>query len=92
MLQPVPDRGAGAGREKLAKISGRDAVFFCNRAARPRGRDQARAGTARQGIADPAIVVMDKAFTAGPLQRSGHGNKKVQTGFEPLVSGFVRVS
>src|SRR5439155_585042 len=45
-----------------------------------------------KGVERPGIVVMDKAFhgrTHATL--SATGNRKVQQGFEPLVTGFVRV-
>src|SRR6267378_3961851 len=45
-----------------------------------------------RGIAEPAIVVMEKAFHGRSLATlSATGSRKVQAGFEPLVSGFVRV-
>jgi len=43
-------------------------------------------------IENPAIVVMEKAFHGRTLATlSATGSRKVQAGFEPLVSGFVRV-
>jgi acetylornithine aminotransferase len=43
-------------------------------------------------VESPAIVVMDKAFHGRTLATlSATGNRKVQAGFEPLVTGFVRV-
>ena len=46
----------------------------------------------QQGIESPAIIVMEKAFHGRTLATlSATGNRKVQAGFEPLVSGFVRV-
>jgi len=71
-----------------------DEVFFCNsgleanecaiKIARKYGHDR--------GIAEPAIVVMEKAFHGRSLATlSATGSRKVQAGFEPLVSGFVRV-
>ena len=80
--------------EKLAKISGMDAVFFCNSGceANEAAIKLARLYGHGKGIETPAIVVMDKAFHGRTLATlSATGNKKVQTGFEPLVSGFVRV-
>ena len=45
-----------------------------------------------RGIAEPAIIVMEKAFHGRSLATlSATGSRKVQAGFEPLVSGFVRV-
>jgi acetylornithine aminotransferase len=88
----IPDQEAAADR--IAEITGLDEVFFCNsgleaneaaiKIARKYGHDR--------GIAEPAIVVMEKAFHGRSLATlSATGSRKVQAGFEPLVSGFVRV-
>jgi acetylornithine aminotransferase len=80
--------------EKLAKISGMDAAFFCNSGceANEAAIKLARLHGHGKGVASPAIVVMDKAFHGRTLATlSATGNKKVQAGFEPLVPGFVRV-
>jgi acetylornithine/N-succinyldiaminopimelate aminotransferase len=88
----IPDQEAAADR--IAEITGLDEVFFCNsgleaneaaiKVARKYGHDR--------GIAEPAIVVMEKAFHGRSLATlSATGSRKVQAGFEPLVSGFVRV-
>jgi len=46
----------------------------------------------RKGLSDPHIVVMESSFHGRTLATlSATGNRKVQAGFEPLVSGFVRV-
>jgi acetylornithine aminotransferase len=88
----IPDQEAAADR--VAEITGLDEVFFCNsgleateasiKVARKYGHDK--------GIAEPAIVVMEKAFHGRSLATlSATGSRKVQAGFEPLVQGFVRV-
>ncbi|HUL91142.1 MAG TPA: aspartate aminotransferase family protein [Burkholderiales bacterium] len=80
--------------EKLAKISGTDAVFFCNSGceANEAAIKLARLYGHGKGIGSPSIVVMDKAFHGRTLATlSATGNRKVQVGFEPLVPGFVRV-
>jgi acetylornithine aminotransferase len=88
----IPDQEAAADR--VAAITGLDEVFFCNsgleaneaaiKVARKYGHDR--------GIAEPAIIVMEKAFHGRSLATlSATGSRKVQAGFEPLVSGFVRV-
>ena len=80
--------------DRIAAITGLDEVFFCNsgleanecaiKVARKYGHDR--------GIAEPAIVVMEKAFHGRSLATlSATGSRKVQAGFEPLVQGFVRV-
>jgi len=91
-LWRIPDQEAAADR--IAEITGLDEIFFCNsgleanecaiKIARKYGHDK--------GIAEPAIVVMEKAFHGRSLATlSATGSRKVQAGFEPLVSGFVRV-
>ena len=80
--------------EKLAKISGTDAVFFCNSGceANEAAIKLARLHGHGKGVDTPAIVVMDNAFHGRTLATlSATGNRKVQAGFEPLVPGFVRV-
>lgn len=80
--------------DKLAAISGMDRVFFCNSGceANEAAIKLARLYGHNKGIENPAIVVMDKAFHGRTLATlSATGNRKVQAGFEPLVSGFVRV-
>jgi len=45
-----------------------------------------------RGIAAPAIIVMEQSFHGRTLATlSATGNRAAQQGFEPLVSGFVRV-
>jgi len=79
---------------RLCELSGLTNVFFCNsgleaneaalKIARKYGHDR--------GVAEPAIIVMEKAFHGRSLATlSATGSRKVQAGFEPLVSGFVRV-
>ena len=91
-LWRIPDQEKAADR--IAEITGLDEVFFCNsgleaneaaiKVARKYGHDR--------GVAEPAIVVMEKAFHGRSLATlSATGSRKVQAGFEPLVSGFVRV-
>jgi len=80
--------------DKLAAISGMDAAFFCNSGceANEAAIKLARLYGHGKGVEKPAIVVMDRAFHGRTLATlSATGNRKVQAGFEPLVSGFVRV-
>jgi acetylornithine aminotransferase len=80
--------------EKLAKMSGTDAAFFCNSGceANEAAIKLARLHGHGKGVDSPAIVVMEKAFHGRTLATlSATGNRKVQAGFEPLVPGFVRV-
>jgi acetylornithine aminotransferase len=87
---PLQERLASA----LCDVSGLSSVFFCNsgleanegaiKIARKFGHDR--------GIERPEIIVYEKAFHGRSIATlSATGNTKVQTGFEPLVEGFVRV-
>ena len=80
--------------EKLVELSGLSNAFFCNsgleanegalKIARKFGHDK--------GIERPEIIVYEKAFHGRSLATlSATGNPKIQTGFGPLVEGFVRV-
>ena len=80
--------------DKLAAISGMDKVFFCNSGceANEAAIKIARLYAKGKGVENPAIVVMEKAFHGRTLATlSATGSRKVHAGFEPLVSGFVRV-
>jgi acetylornithine/N-succinyldiaminopimelate aminotransferase len=80
--------------ERLAALSGMDRVFFCNSGceANEAAIKLARLYGHQKGIEHPEIIVMDKAFHGRTMATlSATGNRKVQAGFEPLVSGFVRV-
>jgi acetylornithine aminotransferase len=80
--------------DKLAALSAMDEVFFCNSGceANEAAIKLARYYGHQRGVDSPAIVVMEKAFHGRTLATlSATGNRKVQAGFEPLVSGFVRV-
>ncbi len=80
--------------DRLAALSGMDNVFFCNSGceANEAAIKLARLYGHQKGIEAPAIVVMENAFHGRTIATlSATGNRKVQAGFEPLVSGFVRV-
>lgn len=80
--------------DKLAALSAMDEVFFCNSGceANEAAIKLARFYGHQQGIDSPAIIVMEKAFHGRTMATlSATGNRKTQAGFEPLVSGFVRV-
>jgi acetylornithine/N-succinyldiaminopimelate aminotransferase len=80
--------------DKIAAISGMDNVFFCNSGCEANEAQikLARLYAHNKGITNPEIIVMDKSFHGRTLATlSATGNRKVQAGFEPLVSGFVRV-
>ncbi len=80
--------------DKLAAISGMDKIFFCNSGceANEAAIKIARLYAKGKAIENPAIVVMENSFHGRTLATlSATGSRKVQAGFEPLVSGFVRV-
>lgn len=80
--------------DKLCELSGMDEVFFGNSGAEANEAaiKLARFYGHKQGIELPTIIVMEKAFHGRTMATlSATGNYKVQAGFEPLVSGFVRV-
>ncbi len=80
--------------EKLTALAGMERAFFSNSGAEA---NEAAIKIARlhghaQGIKNPTIVVMEGSFHGRTLATlSATGNRKVQAGFEPLVSGFLRV-
>ncbi|MFH1873019.1 MAG: aspartate aminotransferase family protein [Pseudomonadota bacterium] len=85
---------AEAASDRLAALSGMDEVFFCNSGceANEAAIKLARLYGHQRGIDQPAIIVMEQAFHGRTLATlSATGNRKVQAGFEPLVTGFVRV-
>ena len=91
-LWRIPDQEEAADR--IAEITGLDEVFFCNSGleANEAAIKVARKYGHERGVAEPAIIVMEKAFHGRSLATlSATGSRKVQAGFEPLVSGFVRV-
>ena len=84
-------------QKKLASLlcnhSGMERVFFgnsgaeANEAAIKLARLQGR----KRSIENPQIIVMEHAFHGRTMATlSATGSRKVQAGFEPLVSGFVR--
>ncbi|WP_153144758.1 aspartate aminotransferase family protein [Dechloromonas sp. H13] len=80
--------------DKLAALSGMQEIFFCNSGceANEAAIKLARYYGHKKGIESPTIIVMEKAFHGRTMATlSATGNRKAQAGFEPLVSGFVRV-
>lgn len=80
--------------EKLCRVADMDRAFICNsgteaiecafKICRLKARDR--------GIDAPEVVVMEESFHGRTMAAlSATGSRKVQAGFEPLVSGFVRV-
>ena len=80
--------------DRLAELSGMENVFFCNSGceANEAAIKLARYYGHKKNIDSPAIVVLENAFHGRTMATlSATGSRKVQAGFEPLVSGFVRV-
>jgi acetylornithine/N-succinyldiaminopimelate aminotransferase len=79
---------------RLAQLSGMDNAFFCNSGAEA---NEAAIKLARlyghgKNIDLPTIIVMEKSFHGRTMATlTASGNRKVQAGFEPLLTGFARV-
>ena len=77
----------------LTQLAGMDNCFFGNSGAEA---NEAAIKLARlyghnRAVKKPAIVVLEGAFHGRTLATlSATGNRKIQAGFEPLVTGFVR--
>src|SRR4051812_41097589 len=79
---------------KLAELSGLTNAFFCctGLEANEGALKLARKFGHDKGIENPQIVVYDKAFHGRSIATlSATGNEKVQKGFGPLLTGFIRV-
>jgi len=79
--------------DRLADITQMDRVFFGNSGAEAIecALKITRITGHNKGIDNPGVVVMDHSFHGRTMAAlSATGNRKVQAGFEPLVSGFVR--
>jgi acetylornithine/N-succinyldiaminopimelate aminotransferase len=91
-LYRVPRQEALADR--LCELSGMDRVFFCNSGceANEAAIKLARLYGHGKGIEVPTIIVMEKAFHGRTIATlTATGSRKIQAGFEPLLSGFARV-
>jgi acetylornithine/N-succinyldiaminopimelate aminotransferase len=91
-LYRVPRQEALADR--LCELSGMDRVFFCNSGceANEAAIKLARLYGHGKGIEVPTIIVMEKAFHGRTMATlTATGSRKIQAGFEPLLSGFARV-
>src|SRR5512134_2252179 len=80
--------------DRLCALSGMDSVFFCNSGAEANEAaiKLARLYGHRKGIELPTIIVMERAFHGRTMATlTATGSRKVQAGFEPLLSGFARV-
>jgi len=80
--------------DRIAAASGMDSVFFCNSGAEANEAaiKLARYYGHKKGIETPSVVVLEKSFHGRTMATlSATGSRKVQAGFEPLMTGFVRV-
>jgi acetylornithine aminotransferase len=80
--------------DRLCDLSGMDKAFFCNSGceANEAAIKLARLYGHNKGIEVPTIIVMEKAFHGRTMATlTATGSRKIQAGFEPLLSGFARV-
>ena len=80
--------------KELAALSELSKTFFCNSGceANEAAIKIARLHGHSLNIQKPEIIVMDNAFHGRTMATlSASGSRKVQAGFEPLMSGFARV-
>jgi len=80
--------------DRLCNLASMDNVFFCNSGAEANEAaiKIARLYGHRKGVSKPSIIVMEQSFHGRTMATlSATGNRKVQAGFEPLLSGFARV-
>lgn len=79
--------------DKLCEITGMDRVFFGNSGAEAIecALKITRLVGHQRGFDTPTVAVMEKGFHGRTMAAlTATGSRKVQAGFEPLVSGFVR--
>ncbi|PLW67503.1 aspartate aminotransferase family protein [Pseudohalioglobus lutimaris] len=79
--------------ERLVELTDMENCFFGNSGAEANEAaiKLARLHGHNRGVEKPAIIVLEGAFHGRTLATlSATGNRKIQAGFEPLVSGFVR--
>ncbi|MFP4207802.1 MAG: aspartate aminotransferase family protein [Wenzhouxiangella sp.] len=80
--------------ERLASISGLDRAFIANSGAEAIecALKLTRRHAHARGVEQPAVLVASDSFHGRTLAAlSASGNAAIQTGFGPLVDGFVRV-
>ncbi len=78
----------------LTALAGMQNVYFCNSGAEANESaiKLARLYGHNKGIELPTIIVMENSFHGRTMATlTASGNRKVQAGFEPLLTGFVRV-
>ena len=78
---------------KLCRISGMNSAFFCNSGseANETALKLARLHANNKKLKNPKIIIFDKSWHGRTIATlSATGNKSVQAGFKPLISGFVK--
>lgn len=91
-LVNIPEQAALA--DKLCALAAMDNVFFGNSGAEANecAIKIARLYGHQRGITNPQIIVMERAWHGRTLATlAATGSRKAQAGFEPLVTGFIRV-
>ena len=91
-LVNIPEQAALA--DKLCALAEMDNVFFGNSGAEANecAIKLARFYGHQRGITNPQIIVMERAWHGRTLATlAATGSRKAQAGFEPLVTGFIRV-
>ncbi len=91
-LVDIPEQAALA--DKLCALANMDNVFFGNSGAEANecAIKLARLYGHQRGIGNPQIIVMEHAWHGRTLATlAATGSRKAQAGFEPLVTGFIRV-
>ncbi len=91
-LVNIPEQAALA--DKLCCLANMDNVFFGNSGAEANecAIKIARLYGHQRGIDNPQIIVMERAWHGRTLATlAATGSRKAQAGFEPLVTGFIRV-
>lgn len=79
--------------KELTRLSGMDQAFFCNSGgeATETAIKLSRMFARKKNIENPQIIVMDKAFHGRSMGSLTASNERIRDGFEPLLSGFLRV-
>jgi acetylornithine aminotransferase len=79
--------------DRLCEVAGMDRAFFSNSGAEANeaALKLARLYGHQRGINTPQVIVTEGSFHGRTLATlTATGNRKIQAGFEPLVSGFLR--
>ena len=80
--------------ERLCALTGMESAFFCNSGAEANetALKLARLHGLRRQIAEPKILVMENGFHGRTIATlSATGNPAKQSGFAPLLPGFLRL-